>query len=257
MAVISNNETRYHIFVSNKVNEIREKSEPSSWNYVNTSRGMNAKQVKNHSVWFNGPSFLWGPYSVEKFEVSPADPEVKKVSPLTCNIKCATDLKLITYYSNCSMLVKAVTVWLCLKHILLHRVRSKITQAYSPCGPSLVTELLESEMQILKLVQSKHFASEFELLSTFTDPENKFNCLKKTSSLYRLNPFIDDKRVIRVGGRLRNSELPYEQKYPIVPPKAKDCHVSLLIIKHCHTLTGHQSRGMTINENKIKGILDN
>ena len=269
LGYISNNEKRYHIFVSNRVDEIREKSEPSSWNYVNTSlnpadlasRGMNAKQVKNHSVWFNGPSFLWGPYSVEKseFEVSPTDPEVKKVSALTCNSKCTSDFKLINYYSNWFMLVKAVTVWLRLKRILLHRVRSKITRSYSPCGPSLVTELLESEMQILKLVQSEHFASEFELLSTFTDPDNrveirnKFNCLKRTSSLYRLNPFIDDKRVIRVGGRLRNSELPYEQKYPIVLPKAKDCHVSLLIIKHCHTLTGHQGRGMTINEIRSRG----
>ena len=91
LGYISNNEKRYHIFVSNRVDEIREKSEPSSWNYVNTSlnpadlasRGMNAKQVKNHSVWFNGPSFLWGPYSVEKseFEVSPTDPEVKKCQP--------------------------------------------------------------------------------------------------------------------------------------------------------------------------------
>ena len=152
------------------------------------------------------------------------------------------------------MLVKAVTVWLRFKRILLHRIRSKITRSYSPCGPSLVTELLESEMQILKLVQSEHFASEFELLSTFTDPDNrveiknKFNCLKRTSSLYRLNPFIDDKRVIRVGGRL-----PYEQKYPIVLPKAKDCHVSSLIIKHCHTLTGHQGRGMTMNEIRSRG----
>ena len=86
------------------------------------SRGMNAKQVKNHSVWFNGPSFLWGPYSVEKseFEVSPTDPEVKKVSALTCNSKCTSDFKLINYYSNWFMLVKAVTVWLRLKRILLH-----------------------------------------------------------------------------------------------------------------------------------------
>ena len=120
LGYISNNEKRYHIFVSNRVDEIREKSEPSSWNYFNTSqnpadlasRGMNAKQVKNHSVWFNGPSFLWGPYSVEKseFEVSPTDPEVKKVSALTCNSKCTSDFKLINYYSNWFMLVKAVTV---------------------------------------------------------------------------------------------------------------------------------------------------
>ena len=194
------------------------------------------------------------PWRSQSLKSAPLILKLKKVSALTCNSKCTSDFKLINYYSNWFMLVKAVTVWLRLKRILLYRVRSKITRLYSPCGPSLVTELLESEMQILKLVQSEHFASEFELLSTFTDPDNrveirnKFNCLKRTSSLYRLNPFIDYKRVIRVGGRLRNSELPYEQKYPIVLPKAKDCHVSVLIIKHCHTLTGHQGRGMTINE---------
>ena len=94
-------------------------------------------------------------------------------------------------------------------------------------------------MQILKLVQSEQFASEFELLSTFTDPDNrveirnKFNCLKKTSSMYRLNPFIDDKPDIRVGGRLRNSELPYEQKHPIVIPcNTMSVYLSLNFVTH-------------------------
>ena len=69
------------------------------------SRGMNAKQVKNHNVWFNGPSFLWGPYSVEKseFEVSLTDPEVKKVSALTCNSK-GTDMITFKLYTVTSII---------------------------------------------------------------------------------------------------------------------------------------------------------
>ncbi|XP_035917798.1 uncharacterized protein LOC118515210 [Anopheles stephensi] len=43
--------------------------------------------------------------------------------------------------------------------------------------------------------------------------------LAKQSSLRKLSPFIDEEGLIRVGGRLKLSQLPYQSKHPVVLPK--------------------------------------
>ncbi|XP_050547993.1 uncharacterized protein LOC126909604 [Daktulosphaira vitifoliae] len=53
----------------------------------------------------------------------------------------------------------------------------------------------------------------------------------------RLCPFLDDYGVIRVGGRLRHSLLPYEQKHPIL--LAKRSHLAILIFRWYHEYSCH------------------
>lgn len=47
--------------------------------------------------------------------------------------------------------------------------------------------------------------------------ENK--AMKKASSLYQLDPFLDANGIIRVGGRIKRSSLSYGAKHPIVLPR--------------------------------------
>jgi hypothetical protein len=51
------------------------------------------------------------------------------------------------------------------------------------------------------------------------------------SKLKLLNPFIVNSGMIRVGGRLSNSQYPHDKKYPIVLPKG---HVTRLILENTH-----------------------
>ena len=44
--------------------------------------------------------------------------------------------------------------------------------------------------------------------------------ISRQSSLLKLDPFIDEEGLIRVGGRLKNSTLPFEVKHPIVLPRS-------------------------------------
>jgi len=55
--------------------------------------------------------------------------------------------------------------------------------------------------------------------------------------LARLCPFIDDHGVIRVGGRLRHSDLPFETKHPIL--LSKSSFLSTLICRRWHKITCH------------------
>jgi len=55
-----------------------------------------------------------------------------------------------------------------------------------------VSELEKAEKVIIKELQSKHYADEKRVLQT------KENVLNKTSSLYKLDPFMDTDGIIKV-----------------------------------------------------------
>ncbi|XP_070567346.1 uncharacterized protein [Ptychodera flava] len=63
---IANEARRFHVFVANRIQRIRQVSEHSQWHYVPTrmnpadhaSRGVCATELLN-SNWFKGPDFLW------------------------------------------------------------------------------------------------------------------------------------------------------------------------------------------------------
>ena len=70
--------------------------------------------------------------------------------------------------------------------------------------------------------------------------------LMKRSSVYKLNPFIDERGLLRVGGSLRKSNLHFTDFHPIL--LSKDSCITRLIVEWCHQKTAHGGRGFTINE---------
>ena len=64
---IPNESRKYKIFVANRVEMIKEGSDPTQWFYVSSkdnpadyrSRGVQANNVNAVKMWFEGPSFLW------------------------------------------------------------------------------------------------------------------------------------------------------------------------------------------------------
>lgn len=85
-----NNETRrFHVYVANRVQIIRDATEPHQWHYIESasnpadqaSRGLHASEI-NNSAWLIGPPLLGKPnietQSVEA-ELHLGDPEVKSV----------------------------------------------------------------------------------------------------------------------------------------------------------------------------------
>ena len=69
LGYINNEARRFHTYVANRVQLIRDKSEVSAWKYVDTennpaddaSRGLNCLEVNSEHRWFTGPRFLWKP----------------------------------------------------------------------------------------------------------------------------------------------------------------------------------------------------
>jgi hypothetical protein len=55
-------------------------------------------------------------------------------------------------------------------------------------------------------------------------------------------PFLDDEGLLRVGGRLQNTDLPYNARHPyLIPAKS---HTATFIVRRAHTELGIHSKGV-------------
>ncbi|XP_063381766.1 uncharacterized protein LOC134668191 [Cydia fagiglandana] len=82
--------------------------------------------------------------------------------------------------------------------------------------------------RLFQMIQTKHFCSHIEDLSAGKPIRD---------SLRKLNLFVDGQGLIRVGGRLCHSELPYSARHPILLP-GKD-KLTFLLVDHYHKVYCH------------------
>ncbi|GFU66730.1 integrase catalytic domain-containing protein [Trichonephila clavipes] len=71
------------------------------------------------------------------------------------------------------------------------------------------SEVNEAELCLIKNLQAFAFQEEIEFLA-------KSSCNSKKGKLFSLNSFLDGNQILRVGGRLQNSDLTYSQKHPAI-----------------------------------------
>ncbi|GBM83288.1 hypothetical protein AVEN_261132-1 [Araneus ventricosus] len=78
--------------------------------------------------------------------------------------------------------------------------------------------------------QDYSFSSEsYVCQRNFRTGEGKF---VKYSKLIQLNQFLDRKGLLRVGGRIRNSNLSDSERYPIILPK--EYPITIMLVKLSH-----------------------
>ena len=138
-----NNDARWsHVFVANRVQQIRHHSSKDQWNYVepkcnpadDASRGLIASEIANDSRWINRPSFLyedhqdWQHYNQpdDKAILSLDDVKVKKVSTFTTRVQELPNiLERLERFSSWHRVKKAVAICLRYCRLLLQRVRER------------------------------------------------------------------------------------------------------------------------------------
>ena len=141
LGYISNDSRRFHVFVANRVQQIRDVTSPSQWRYVETqnnpadlaSRGATPIELSN-SGWFTGPKFLWqsqlpvGTSSPEAYADLSGDPEVKGTICLASSLKLVqqgTILERLEYFSDWERAKRAVALCLRFKDLLKRHLVKK------------------------------------------------------------------------------------------------------------------------------------
>ena len=146
---LSNETSRFHTFVANRIATIREATEVEQWRYIGSkenpadeaSRGMKAENFLENKRWIQGPEFLsksedrWPKSDMDLSVISSDDPEVKRNLVVNSIIKDAENPTnyLIHYFSNWIKLKTAVAWFLKLKKLLklLNEKRKEIQADFS------------------------------------------------------------------------------------------------------------------------------
>lgn len=222
-------------FVQNRTAEIHEIAKDLPWRHVSgkvnpadlVSRGVSLEDLSNSTLWWEGPAFLRDPnFNCSQVPTGVHSNEIlPELKQSIVSFMAATDGDSWFPFNRFSQLTRMVRAVAFVKRFI-QNTRYK-NNRFS--GVLSIDELRESEKTITRLAQSESFPELYRALKG----DNK---LKSNNNLSKLNLFLDDDWIIRVGGRLENSpEFDYNKKHPV-----------LLLSKHFFTtlLFRHEHRQM-------------
>ena len=269
LGYISNEARRFHTFVANRVQAIRDHTSPDQWHYVETkdnpaddaSRGLGAGELIKSNRWWNGPNFLWIPQleiPASEPQISPEDPEVKKVTVLaTKSTEHSSLLERITYFSDWYRTKRAIAIC----QLFIERIKLRAKKRSDPAIRNDVDPPLEgirSEQQERSSKGVTVTVKEVKALETHKKEQRgeihgrERKVTKRSSPIHHLNSILDKDGILRVEGRLSQTSLAYVVKHPVLLPKKG--HLTDLIVRHFHQRTGHQGRARTHAEIRLSGF---
>ncbi|XP_064629237.1 uncharacterized protein LOC135488532 [Lineus longissimus] len=134
-----------------------------------------------------------------------------------------------TRYSKWIRLVR-VTSWV-LRFVKLLRIPQE-----QRCSSSSLTatEIEEAELYWVKWIQQDRYG---EVIARLQEKQQV-----SSRQLKSLDPFLDDSGILRVGGRLQESDLPYAIRHPIILPPRN--HITTLIVRRVHADIGKHAKGV-------------
>lgn len=205
---------RLKTFVANRVGTILESTDISEWRHVPTScnpadlasRGLDVSAPPQMDLWWNGPKFLkeskneWPALFNHRH---PTDdlPEIK-INLVNTSKNMIQTLIHFDRYSNLRILQRACAY--ILRFVL--NCRNKPNKKNGILQPD---ELINSFETLVRLAQKDSFSTELATI------DNK-GVLSPNNPLISLSPFIDDKGILRVGGRLNYSCQIYDKRHPML-----------------------------------------
>ncbi|XP_046801121.1 uncharacterized protein LOC124418533 [Lucilia cuprina] len=227
-------------FVGNRTAEILETLPRSAWGHVCSkenpadcaSRGLMMNQLLNHDLWWSGPTFL----------KTSQQPESDSSQATINNTEVEAEMKTTTTHSLTTRqhpterllertLANTSSWWKLLRIAAYVRrfVNLRVRKVKNPNTFLTFDEIAQANITCLKMAQD-YFSSERIKLQRGLD-------LDKGSKLTRLSPYIDELGLLRVGGRIRHSELANAVQHPIIlPGKHK---ISNLILEEQHIRNLH------------------
>ena len=236
---INNRDTRFKVFVANRLAVIHEHSQPSQWSYVNTkenpadvaSRGAAPDDTDLLQFWLHGPSFLREAeikHSQPNHSVHDIAPEEQtEIKTVTITQEGSSVIgRLVSRWSDYNKLIRRVA------HLMRFAMRGyfkKVKEEKPAFKPIDAGEFFAAEVRVIKDVQTQAFGSEIKRLQ-------KGQAVRSSSRLLQLTPALDKDGLLRVGGRIRNSKETAASKHPIVIPRGT---FSRLLLEKLHKENGH------------------
>ena len=173
---ISNDAKRFHIFVTDRVQQIRDYTSAEQWRKISTkenpaddaSRRISAQELIDSPGWWKGPEMLWKPLDdrtgrEEPAIISDSDPGVRRVlSFATKTNPFAGFLERLQYFSDWPQAKRAVALCLCLQRRFKKNAMNKSPpeKTTNHLEPVNIKEIRSAEIEIIRAVQLEAFQRE-------------------------------------------------------------------------------------------------
>ena len=225
----------WKVFVANRVSLIQTELPSAEWRHVPTkqnpadlgSRGATPAELRASDIWWHGPRWL----------SLPPD-EWPRDSPRTLTSLHAREqpqeVELLKRFSSLTRLIRVVAY--CRRPLC--NLRRRRAGEVKNLQFLTAAELSDARLAVIRMAQATAFSKEIRQLTS-----NK--ALPNKSPLRKLNPFVAEDGILRVGGRLSHSNLSREAKHPpILPFRSK---LSRLFTHQAHLSSLHGGPTLTLS----------
>ncbi|XP_062713285.1 uncharacterized protein LOC134290231 [Aedes albopictus] len=246
LAWLRSDSRRYHQFVSFRVGEILSLTSVDEWRYVPSRENVADDATKWNGGpsfdpscrWYQGPAFLQDPESQWPTErpgdTAEADVTTEEIRLVAVH-RTVVEVIDIERFSNFNRLLRAtayvhraVAVW---KHSTSGTRSLKVLNQ---------SEFAKAEGTLWRQAQAQAYPEEVQLLE-------EGQSVAKGSSIRTLSPFLDEKGVLRVGGRIEQApSISYEAKHPVVLPRSH--RITYLVVLSFHQQFLHANTETVCNE---------
>ncbi|KAJ8724347.1 hypothetical protein PYW08_015821 [Mythimna loreyi] len=229
LAWLNNHPSRWKTFVANRTSEILNVMSSSQWHHVATSenpadcasRGLMPSTFIQNTPWFSGPQFLKEKtITYNKPKDLAIDLEQSIKTHIAISNDSSDDNNILDKFSSLQRLLRIVAY--CRRVLKSKGDRSTYLQKRE------IEEALEC---CLRKIQREQFTIDYTKL------KNGENVNSKSSKIKHLCPYLDNKGIMRVQGRIDKSILDEQMKHPIVLPN--DTHFTRLLVADAHHKTLH------------------
>lgn len=214
-------------FVANRVSQIQTLGLQGSWKHVPSaqnpadilSKGATIDELQNNKLWWHGPGWLLEEGSWPEQLISVKElPERRAVTGLVVTNPPSGILPSVSSFSRLLRIIAYC-------YRLLNRGPSRAKH-----GVLTVDEIEQAETAVARVVQGEAFPYELHCLQNGKP-------IKQNTITIALDPYIDDKGLIRVGGRLQQAALTQGTKHPVLLPSKH--HVTRLLLEEEHKRLHH------------------
>ncbi|CAG4952078.1 unnamed protein product [Colias eurytheme] len=230
--------SRWKPFVANRVKKVVDVIPSTNWRYVKSkenpadcaTRGITADQLATHNIWWHGPTWLLT-FNEETIQniIYNTNEEIKNTVLINTSTMKYENQVIDSIFRRHSDFTRAsrVLAWVLR---MTTRLRNK---------PNYLTiqELRKSKILLIKHAQSISFTDDIDYIKKHNQPHSK-------SPLLKLNPFIDEQGVLRVGGRISKASIQHNMKHPAIIPHSYQ--LTDMLIDHAHKMTFHGGARLTL-----------
>ncbi|XP_075150700.1 uncharacterized protein LOC142224800 [Haematobia irritans] len=225
----------WETYIANRTSQIHELVPGSNWRYVPTqdnpgdlgTRGCRPQDLTPNSLWFNGPKWLTQPHSTWPKRNPLVAPELGKRVNVQTYHSTNDDNDILLRFSSYNRALRVISYMFRFYNNCLSRRRSTIKMS----NPFLThKEVAFVKSRLIILSQKKFYPDEYSNLLESKPINDK-------SQLKRLNPFLSHENTMRVNGRLADSSLPYNERFPII--LSGNSRFSHLYLLNLHQLLAH------------------